>query len=460
MRFRPVMLLVLVAALSGGAAEPPAARAGGYRGLWYGAGQRSEAGGKYSGGLATFSAHHTPAAVHVPAVDRTYFVYGGAAEGATHLQCMIGCYDHRTGRVARPVVVCDKRPVDDPHDNASLSVDGDGHLWVFVSGRSRLRPGFVYRSSRPYDLAQFERVAEKAMSYPQPWHVPGRGFLHLFTGFGHGRELGWETSPDGRQWSGPGRLAAFGGHDQTSGARGATIATFFNWHPRGDADRRTNLYFMQTTDVGATWTAADGTLLALPLTDRKNAALVADYAAEGWLCHPCDLSFDPAGNPILLHVLSRDARPGTGTADREWRVAHWTGDRWRLSIVAKSDHNYDMGSVLVTSTEWTVIGPTGAGPHPGATGGEIVLWVSRDEGRTWDRRDVTHQSARNHSFVRRPRDARDPFMAFWADGDPKVRSESRLYFCDSSGTRVWRLPADFPEDAAWARPEPLPVRWR
>lgn len=63
---------------------------------------------------------HIPMAVYAPAVGRTYFVYGGAPDtGRKYLQCMIGCYDHKTGLLQKPRVVHDKGidGVSDPHDD-------------------------------------------------------------------------------------------------------------------------------------------------------------------------------------------------------------------------------------------------------------------------------------------------------------------------------------------------------
>ncbi|MEI6465890.1 MAG: hypothetical protein WCQ89_14295, partial [Verrucomicrobiota bacterium] len=148
-----------------------APQAAGYRGIWFTLGQKSEYGDKYSGGLGTYTANHNPLAVYAPAVDRTFFVYGGTPDGSRALLCLIGSYDHKTGRVARPVVVHDKRPVDDPHDNPSLNIDPQGHLWVFVSGRANTRPGFIYRSVAPYDTSRFERVGQRTITYPQRWYI-------------------------------------------------------------------------------------------------------------------------------------------------------------------------------------------------------------------------------------------------------------------------------------------------
>jgi hypothetical protein len=459
MRLR--LSLTLATLLTAGAtfaATPPAPapQAEGYRGIWFTLGQMSEYGDKYSGGLGTYTANHNPLAVYAAAVDKTFFVYGGSPAGERQLLCLIGSYDHKTGRVSRPVVVHDKRPVNDPHDNPSLNIDPDGYLWVFVSGRARSRPGYIYRSVAPYDTSRFERVGEREITYPQPWHVTGKGFLHLFTKYTKGRELYFATSPDGRTWSDDQKLAGFAGHYQTSGARGNKVATFFNYHPGGSVDKRTNLYYAQTTDFGATWTTAAGKALTLPLAAIENEALVVDYAAQGRLLYTCDLNFDAAGNPILLFVLSRDFRPGPGGGDREWTVAHWKGGKWNLSTVTTSDHNYDMGSLYVQRDQWLVIAPTDVGPQKWGTGGEMVLWSSRDEGKTWTRqRNVTDKSEFNHSYARRPLNAKDPFFALWADGNPDKISPSRIYFSDSTGQKVFRLPYTFPAGADSAAPEPV-----
>jgi len=101
--------------------------------------------------------------------------------------------------VPRPTIVHDKQGVDDPHDDPSLSLDDQGHVWVFVSGRGNRRPGFKYRSVEPYNIDRFELVSSRTMAYPQPWFIPGKGFLHCFTMYTKGRELYWEASADGRQ---------------------------------------------------------------------------------------------------------------------------------------------------------------------------------------------------------------------------------------------------------------------
>src|SRR5690606_28813283 len=152
----------------------------GYRGIWFTLGQFSRYGDKYSGGLGTYTAHHSPLAIYAPEVNKTFFVYGGTTrEKERHLLCMIGSFDHRKKTVSRPVVVFDKIDVDDPHDNPSLMIDDKGYLWVFVSGRSTSRNGFKYKSVSPYDISAFEQVTEEIMTYPQPLFIKGKGYFNF-----------------------------------------------------------------------------------------------------------------------------------------------------------------------------------------------------------------------------------------------------------------------------------------
>lgn len=420
-------------------------KANGYKGIWFTLGQFSTHGDKYSGGLGTYTAQHTPLAIHAPEVNKTFFVYGGAKDGQRHLLLMAGSFDHGTGEVSQPTIVYDKQGVDDPHDNPSLALDSAGYLWVFVAGRNRSRPGVVLKSTAPHSIDAFEELYEfPAMTYPQPIFNSQRGeFGLLFTKYTNGRELYFATSSDGKSWSPHLKLAGFGGHYQISSFNPATgkIGTFFNYHPGGDVNARTNLYYMESSDFGETWTTAAGAHLSLPLDDPDNPALVVDLASENLLMYNCDISWDAAGNPLLLYVVPRDFRPGPDGDPREWRLTQWTGSEWKTSTITTSTHAYDVGSILVDGDRWTVIGPTGTGPQPWGTGGEMEVWTSENQGNSWSRqRTITRNSEFNHAYARRVLNAVDPFAILWADGNPDTFSESRLYFSDHDGMRFWQLP--------------------
>ncbi|GAB2787274.1 BNR-4 repeat-containing protein [Rhabdobacter roseus] len=423
-------------------------KADGYKGIWFTLGQFSEYGDKYSGGLGTYTAKHIPLSIYAPKVKKTFFVYGGTTgEKDRYLLCMIGVYDHAKKTVSKPTVVYDKKGVDDPHDNPSLALDDDGYLWVFVSGRNTSRPGFKYRSSKPYDIESFEQITEEIMTYPQPKYIPGKGFLHLFTKYTGVRELYFETSRDGVSWTEDKKLAGMkrpedknSGHYQISGQHGEKVVFFFNWHPNGNVDQRTNIYYLQTTDMGQTWTTVDGKKVDIPVTDVNSPILLREYFSQGKNVYIKDVNFDEKGNPIALYLAGPGHQPGPKNGLREWFVIYWNGSAWENHPITTSDHNYDTGSLFVKGNEWMVVAPTENTPQPWGGGGEVVMWKSTDKGKTWTRtRQLTQNSPRNHNYIRRVVGGTDPFFYFWTDGNPDKLSESLMYFGDSKG-QVWQLP--------------------
>jgi hypothetical protein len=430
-------------------------KANGYKGIWFALGQPSEFGDKYSGGLGTYTANHIPVAIYAPEVQKSYFVYGGTTrKDEKHLLIMISYFDHQTEMVPKPVIVYDKMGVDDPHDNASLSIDDKGFLWVFVSGRNTSRPGLIFRSKKPWQIDEFEKIKEGEMTYPQPWWMEGHGFFYLFTKYTKGRELYWSSSPDGKSWAPDQKLAGMGGHYQISNIRGNKMVSVFNYHPGGNVDKRTNIYLLQTEDFGHTWKTIDGKTVTTPATDPHCAALVKDYEAEKKLVYLNDLSFDSEGNPVILAVISSDFKPGPQGNPREWTIIHWKNGQWNFSKVCESTHNYDMGSLYTDDKVWQIIGPTETGPQKYGTGGEMALWESTDEGKNWIKiRSITKNSPRNHSYARRPLQANKNFYAFWADGNVDKFSESQLYFTNQKGSQVWVLPYEMTSE--YAKPEKL-----
>lgn len=438
-------------------AGEPNAKGDGFRGIWYTLGQYSTYGDKYSGGLGTYTSSHSPMAIYSPRANKTFFTYGGTPQAdSRQLQIMVSHYDHATGLVARPTLVYYRNWVDDPHDNASLALDEEGHLWVFVSGRNTTRLARFFRGSIPFSTERFIDLGSTEATYPQPYWFEGRGFLHLFTKYSNGRELYWSDSRNGDRWATDKKLAGIGGHYQVSARHGDRVGSAFNRHPGGNVDRRTDLYYVQTEDLGASWRTAAGVAVTTPLTAVANPALVRDYASENRLVYVQDLAFDAAGRPAILYLTSNHHQPGPAGEPRVWEIAHWRGTHWVFRQVATSTHNYDVGFLHIdTDGVWRVMGPTGTGPQAWGTGGEIALWQSADAGATWTKvRDLTAGSARNHGYVRRPLNAHPDFYAYWADGNADAMSRSHLYFANRDGTRVFRLPYDM--NTAYAAPELLP----
>lgn len=424
----------------------------GYRGIWYSNEKtNNEYVYKYSGGLGTYCANHIPMAIYAPAVNKTFFVYGGTSESGDSLWEMISYYDHATGEVPRPVRILDKQTTD-AHDNPVLSIDPQGYLLVFASAHGTGRPSYIFRSLKPYGIESFEKIADFNYSYPQPWYIEGQGFFFLHTWYKDGRGLYFRTSPDGRTWSERTEMAHIEeGHYQVSWPWKGRVGSSFNYHPAGKGlNFRTNLYYMHTADLGKSWFAADGTPVPIPVRAIQNPALVRDYGAEGRLVYTMDLNYDGDGNPLILYMTAKSWVSGPEGGPRFWTLARWTGSAWTFHEITESDNNYDCGSIYVGEGGLLrVVGPTETGPQAFNPGGEMALWRSEDLGETWVReKQLTGGSAMNHTYARRPLGAQDGFLAFWADGHGRQPSESRLYFLDARENTVRQLPFEMVNDRA------------
>lgn len=434
----------------------------GYRGIWFELGQvNTEYGDKYSGGLGTYTMKHIPMAVYAPEVNKTFFVYGGTPSAdKKYLQCMIGCYDHATGLLQKPRVVMDKGVdgVKDPHDDPTVQIDRDGYVWVFVAGRSTKREGRRYRSINPYDITAFEFINESFMAYPQVFYDNQKGFFLFFTRYDGVRQLFYQTSTDGVEWTPYRQLASIkdgsetkSGHYQISNMYGTKLCTAFNRHKNGNVDTRTNIYFLQSTDWGETWTTVDGKPVQIPVTTLNNDALVRDYQSLGKNCYIKDVNFDEAGNPIILYLISDNHLTGPEGGIREWFTLTWSGSEWIQTKITESTHCYDSGSIWTDGDKWTVLAPTKAGPQYWGAGGEVQRWTSSDHGRSWVLdATLTDNSPLNHTYMRRPQKAADAFYSFWADGNPDQFTASHLYFCNKEG-KVFRMP--YTMTSEWAAPE-------
>ncbi|MBM4163897.1 MAG: hypothetical protein FJ222_05595 [Lentisphaerae bacterium] len=454
MKHHVLIVFVLLNGFNSGAQSLNNTKHDGYRPIWFELRQRFEYGDKYSGALGTYTADHIPLAIYSAKADKTFFVYGGTTvEKERHLLCMIGEFDHKTGLVSKPTVVFDKPGVDDPHDNPSLMIDDEDYLWVFVSGRGRRRPGFKYKSKKPLTINEFEQVTEEEMTYPQPWNT-ALGYFHFFTKYAGSRQLFFESSADGTHWTDDQLLAAIAentgessGHYQVSTIFGGnTLGTFFNRHPQGNVDKRTDLYYLQTDDLGKTWKNAGGEPVNVPLLQPENPARALEYQSQGKNVYINDMGFDKDGKPICLYIRSGGHEPGPKSAPYEWCLTKWTGRQWETTVITQSDHNYDMGSLYISENKWNVIGPTEPGPQKWGVGGELAIWESTDCGKNWKKTlQLTSGSTFSHSYVRRPVDYKPPFCFFWADGDSHTFSKSELYFGDEEGN-IWKLPYDMKED--------------
>ena len=423
--------------------------ADGYRGIWY-YNQKSddEYVYKYSGGLGTYCAKHLPFAVYSEEANKTFFVYGGTSArtggDSQNLLAMASYYDHETGEVPRPTIVCNKH-TSDAHDNPVIALAEDGHVWVFVSSHGLSRPSFVYRATEPQSVASFDLVDIDNFSYPQIHRMADGSWFFFHTLYTGGRRLHFKTSEDLYEWTEPAETAGIEmGHYQVSNVHGMRAGCAFNYHPEPKGlNWRTNLYYIETADGGESWWNAAGEQVQIPLREPQNPGLVYEWEQDGLNVYMKDLVYDEDGRPVVLVMTSNGYESGPENGPRRWVAVHWTGEGWERKQICTSDSNYDTGSLHIDGDIWTLIAPTEQGPQPYNPGGEVAVWRSEDGGESWTMlRRLTEDSEYNHTYVRRPVNEHADFAGFWADGHARRPSESRLYFCDIDGENAWRLPPE------------------
>lgn len=429
-------------------------KANGFKGIWYMNQPSNDTYVyKYSGGLATYPANHRPFAIYADQVKKTFFCFGGTDEQNSTLLHNVSYYDHRTGKIANPTVLLDKKTTD-AHDNPVISIDDDGYIWVFSTSHGVARPSYISRSRKPYNIKKFDIInatekvggASKAFnnfSYFQVYHLSGKGFIALFTKYNNKgqRVIGFNTSQNGISWNAWQVLAHIEeGHYQISAEQNGKIGVAFDYHPKGKGlNYRTNLYYLETADFGKTWKTASGERVQLPLTNKHNPALINDYAVSKLNSYLLDINFDESGKPLILTITSKGYQAGPQNAPRNWILTGFQSAQWANHIITQSDSNYDMGSLYVKGDTISVIGPTIDGPQAYNPGGEIARWSSHDGGENWQMTQLTKNSTMNHGYVRRPLHAQPDFYGVWADGNARKPSPSHLYFMHADG-QVFQLP--------------------
>jgi hypothetical protein len=436
----------------------------GFYGIWYAVGATGDQYAyKYSGGLGTYTHQTSPIAIYSATANKTFFVYGGTNGTNNTLKNYISYYDHATNLLARPREL---RHVggNDNHKNATITIDDQGYIWAFGNSHGNSGTGNLYKSAQPYSITDFNEIALPSvfnnnaglpkLAYSNAFYQSGEGLVAVYNVYDDGRAVHVATSPNGTTWTDQRLLDTEQGHYTIARQHGSTIGVTADYHRGGSLDNRTNLYYFATNNFGQIWTNAAGTTLATPYTTVSNPALVHDYLAESKLVYMKDIDYDAAGNPVLLYLTVSDANgsghlPGPQVGDHTLHTARWTGSQWEIRNAMLTDHNYDHGEMSIeTDGTWRLTGPFINGPQAYATGGEIGIWTSTNQGTSWQLVDqLTQGSQFNHTYVRLPVNAHSDFTSYWADGNAYAQSESRLYFANRDGD-VLQMPTHFNGDFA------------
>ncbi len=435
---------------------------GTYSSIWYANQFRADRAVpyKYSGGLGTYPQQHAPLAIYREDVNRTYFVWGdgdvrpgvgsnpdgGEWPGDT-ISC-IGYFDHARGAFSEPRRLL-RRNVIDAHENPVLCIDPAGHLLVFCPAHGIRRPAAVLRSREPHDITHFDLVktwpAGDNFSYPQAWWHPDAGLVLFHTRYeNHQRRQAVCFSPDGLDWSGwdsPTWLSRMGkGSYQMSWMDSdGQLVCVFDYHPQVEGDQplnhRRNVYLIRSNDGGTSWVDPAGQPLDLPLVEEANTARLLDTQQEDALAYIKEVRFDPAGRAVVTLITSKTCWAGPDNGEVTWWMMRETSDKhWKRTKITTSDHPYDHGSLYFASdTDWKLVAPTSPGVDRFGTGGQMMLWESRDAGESWSAVREMTDAASNHTYARPVFNGHNDLAWIWAQGRAHEPSSSQLWVADVNG---------------------------
>lgn len=404
---------------------------------------------KYSGNLSTYTAKHYPVAVkHTdgmvyfvysgPVKLENSSSFATSTNGNTTtsanfkvsgksrtLGIYAAKYNPANDTVSQPVLVHTKF-TDDPHDNAVINIGGDGHIYVLIAGRGYSRGAILYRSASPgsidsfsgthtsvnaagmtvnnnsispdnYNYSSFDTgFGIEGIAYPKMFWIDSDGgyFRLIYTVYRDNSgvdERNIFTARLNVNGTNPAtlshvtRIAGFKGHYVVANARGDDIVLAFNVHLNNSVDKRTNIYYMHSSNGGKTWQNANNTTISSALVTESALDQVAarEYYHNGQnvsrRIYLKDINFSGTGNnkkPIILYVGSVGStsdKPST-SIDHYLAKSYFDGSSWTQARISNDvDHNYSSGMLVSDgSSSFDVYFPGTPEANNNALGGGAV----------------------------------------------------------------------------------------
>lgn len=436
---------------------------------------------KYSGAAATAFPVIRPQAIYDRTSNRTFFVYSaGSVDGRTKpMRYYVGCFDHSIGSICsgKPANIT-QRDIIDGHDNASILIDSEGYLWVYISARSSKcdtenRCAEVYKSKSVGDHSSFEKKAKgselsKDAAYVQPWST-SKGSVVLFTYYNrrNHREI-WVRKADGSE-----HKLVSGGHYFVSYSDGKDLimVAYSSFSSHGNADTRKDIYFIYSDNAGDTWktyscwkkteqscqhfsTSAYGRIVSYDERAKiwdtgNNFTYVQDIKLSD---HPID------PQPYILYTESSTRYTNDPSAIRTLKIGMIQKNRdnflWNVSdqVNYKVTHNYSSGFVEPNGDVIFPFSSYGSLDNSNFNGGDLFRFNYKQP--DWDYKDVIHFVSNGlyhnhvkdvyntcHQLITRTLEYYDcmafkkQFSFFWAD-NAKPYQNGQKWFSVSSGSGI------------------------
>lgn len=235
----------------------------------------------------------------------------------------------------------------DSHNYVTLAIDDDGH--IHLSGNLHCHPLKYFRTTRPGDVASFERIdrmvgrQERRATYPRFFRGAADELIFTYRdgGSGNGNQIYNVYDDKARAWrrllaepltDGRGRMNAY----LRGPVRGPDGYFHLCWVWRDTPDCATNhdLSYARSKDL-IHWLTADGGKVKLPMTLETPGLIVDPVPVKGGMINGnTKIGFDTKGRVIIsYHKFDPDGKTQLYNARLEqgawkiYRTSDWNG-RW------------------------------------------------------------------------------------------------------------------------------------
>ncbi|HLV68655.1 MAG TPA: BNR-4 repeat-containing protein [Polyangiaceae bacterium] len=257
----------------------------------------------------------------------------------------------------------------DSHNSVAMAVDENGFL--HVSGNMHNVPLIYFRSTKPFDIQSFEKVAsmvgsnEQSCTYPEFFHGPDGDLIFAYRdgGSGNGNHIfniydagarRWERLLDTPLTDGEGQRNAY----PVGPIQGPDGYWHLVWVWRDTPDAATNhdLSYARTRDL-VNWESGAGQPLALPIRLAQSDIVDPVPARGGMINNNTKVGFDSQNRPVIVYH-KYDASGATQLYN-----ARLEDGRWVVRQTSDWDYRWDFGGngtlVFEIEVEGVAVQPDG-----------------------------------------------------------------------------------------------------
>ncbi|MDP7288481.1 MAG: BNR repeat-containing protein [Phycisphaerae bacterium] len=277
----------------------------------------------------------------------------------------------------------------DSHNTVTMAIDDDGY--IHLSGNMHCVPLIYFRTSKPGDIASFQRIKamtgknERRCTYPHFMRGGAGEFIFHYRdgGSGNGNEIynvydcktkTWRKLLDKPLTDGRGKMNAYM-HGPKLGPDGYFHMT---WMWRDTPDCRTNhdISYARTKDL-INWETVAGKPIKLPISLKETKGVIVDpVPSGGGIINVTGWAGFDSKKRVVVSYHKFDAK-----GNIQAYVARFESGKWKISCVTKWDYRWNFhgnGSINVEIRVGTVI-PAGDGKlhlpyrHVKYGGGMLVI---------------------------------------------------------------------------------------